>query len=92
MTIPRFFSLFLYVVTFDNLAKVKQGHSQMGSISILISSSMTNNPWKFHACTPICTIIALIRPTIILYHKYDIILQPYTMDDLKFDNIVQMRY
>ena len=44
MTIPRFFSLFLYVVTFDNLAKVKQGHSQMGSISILISSSMTNNP------------------------------------------------
>ena len=27
------FSLFLYVVTFDDLAKVKQGHSQMGSIS-----------------------------------------------------------
>ena len=57
-----FFSNF-YVVTFSDLAKVKQGHSHMGSISSLYHSSMTNNPWKFHASTFICTITALIRPT-----------------------------
>ena len=61
MTIPWFFSLFLYVVTFDDLAKVKQGHSQMGSISSLIYNSMTNNPWKFHAFPQICTIVALFE-------------------------------
>ena len=63
MTIPRFFFSNFYVVTFSDLAKVKQGHSHMGSISSLYHSSMTNNPWKFHASTFICTITALIRPT-----------------------------
>ena len=40
----KIFSLFFYVVTFDDLAKVKQGHSRMGSISSLYHSSMNNNP------------------------------------------------
>ena len=40
----KIFYLFFYVVTFDDLAKVKQGHSRMGSISSLYHSSMTNNP------------------------------------------------
>ena len=62
MTIPRFFLLF-YAVTFDDLCKVKQGPSQMGSISSLYYNSMTKNPSKFNASTLICTIIALIRPT-----------------------------
>ena len=33
-----------------------------------------------------------IRNEIILYYKYDILLQPLTIDNLKFENIVQMRY
>ena len=57
------FSLFLYVVTFDDLAKVKQGHSQMGSISSLIYNSMNKNHGKFRAPTLICKIIAQIRPS-----------------------------
>ena len=61
ISIPLFF--FSYVVTFDDLTKVKQGHSQMGSISSLIYNSMTKNLWKFHAPTLICKIIAQIRPS-----------------------------
>ena len=33
-----------------------------------------------------------IRNEIILYYKYDILSQPLTIDNLKFENIVQMRY
>ena len=33
-----------------------------------------------------------IRNEIILYYKYDILLQPFTIDNLNFENIVQMRY
>ena len=33
-----------------------------------------------------------IRNEIILYYKYYILLQPFTIDNLKFENIVQMRY
>ena len=40
----KFFFFIFYVATFDDLAKVKQGHSRMGSISSLYHSSMTNNP------------------------------------------------
>ena len=58
-----FFSLFLYMVTFDDLTKVKQGHSQMGFISSLIYNSMNKNLWKFHASTLLCTIIEQICPS-----------------------------
>ena len=33
-----------------------------------------------------------IRNEIILYYKYDILSQPLTIDNLKFENIVRMRY
>ena len=52
------FSLF-----YGDLVKVKQGHSQMGSISSLIYNSMTKNLWKFHASTLLCTIIEQICPS-----------------------------
>ena len=32
-----------------------------------------------------------IRNEIILYHKYYILSQPFTIDNMKFENIVQMR-
>ena len=58
-----FSSFFTIAVTIDDLWKVKQGPSQMSSISSLYYNSMTKNPSKFNASTLICTIIALIRPT-----------------------------
>ena len=59
----RIFFFIFYLMTFDELAKVKQGHSKMGYISRVICNSMTNIPWKFYAFIHMCTIIALIRPT-----------------------------
>ena len=59
----QFFVYISYVETFDDLAKVKQGHTQMSSISSLHHNSMTKNLWKFHASTLIFTIIAQIRPS-----------------------------
>ena len=41
--------------------KVKQGHSQMGSISSLHHNGITKKPWKFHAFPQICTIVALFE-------------------------------
>ena len=52
------FYLIFYAITFDDLAKVKQDHSQMGSISSLNHKCMTSNSWKFHAFFIICTIVA----------------------------------
>ena len=37
-------------------------------------------------------LLVSIRNEIILYYKYDILSQPLTIDNLKFENIVQMRY
>ena len=62
-TIYHHSKIFFYVLTLDDLAKVKQSHSQMCSISNLHHNSMNKNPWKFHASTLIRTINSLIRPT-----------------------------
>ena len=40
------FSFFSYIVTFDDLTKVKQSHGQMDSISSLYHNRMTKKLWK----------------------------------------------